>query len=128
MPFVILFLDSLVIFVLLVLMLSFAEVLRLSLTLPVFLVTLLVIFLVFVWANLMLRPELLPAMKLSDLLRMVLICLNRKRRKMFEKTRRLFKGLCSHFFSGCSICSDFARHFAKALVQILRGGDSNKEP
>ena len=88
---------------------------------------LLVIFVVFVLANMMLRPESYPDMKLSALLRMVLTFWNRKRRKMIEKISCLFKGLCTHFVSGCSICSGFARHIAKTVVQILKGGDSNKK-
>lgn len=46
---------------------------------------------------------------------------------MIEQARRLFKGLCAHFFDGCSICSGFARHFAKTVVQILKGGNTYKK-
>ncbi len=47
---------------------------------------------------------------------------------MIEKIVCLLKGIASHFIGGCSICSGFARHFAKTVVQILKGGDTNKEP
>lgn len=46
---------------------------------------------------------------------------------MLDKISRLFKGLCSHFINGCSICSGFARHIAQTVVQILKGGDTNKK-
>ncbi len=46
---------------------------------------------------------------------------------MIEKIRCLFKGLCTHFFNGCSVCSGFARHFAKTVAQILRGGSTYKK-
>ena len=46
---------------------------------------------------------------------------------MIEKVVRLLKGLGAHFISGCSICSGFVRHFAKTVVQILKGGDKPEE-
>ncbi len=46
---------------------------------------------------------------------------------MIEKIIYLFKGIFSHFFGGCNICAGFARHIAKTVVQILKGGDTNKE-
>lgn len=46
---------------------------------------------------------------------------------MIEKARCLFKGLCSHFFNGCSICAGFAKHIAKTVVQILKGDDNYKK-
>ncbi len=47
---------------------------------------------------------------------------------MIEKIIRLFKGLGAHFFDGCAICSGFARHIAKTVVQILKGDVTYKKP
>ena len=46
---------------------------------------------------------------------------------MFEKVSCLIKGLCSHVFNGCAVCGGFARHIAKTVVQILKGGDKNEK-
>ncbi len=46
---------------------------------------------------------------------------------MIEKIRYFIKALFLHFVNGCDICSGFARHFAKTVVQILKGGNNYKK-